>query len=58
VNIKKMSIEEKIARLSEIDKAYVLGYVERALRETKQQEDEDESELQYEHEEGRYDAEI
>jgi len=57
---KKMSIEEKIARLSETDKAYVLGYVDRALRETKQQktEDDDESELEYEHEEGRYDAEL
>jgi len=37
MDISKMSIEEKIARLSEIDKAYVLGYVDKALQETKQQ---------------------
>jgi len=64
MDIQKMSIEEKIARLSETDKAYVLGYVDRALRGAKQQkddditEDDDESELEYEHEEGRYDAEL
>jgi len=34
---KEMSIEEKIARLSETDKAYVLGYIDRALQENKQQ---------------------
>jgi len=37
MNIEKMSIEEKIAGLSEIDKAYVQGYVDRALREIKPQ---------------------
>jgi len=41
MDIQKMNIEEKIARLSETDKAYVLGYVDRALRETKQQKDDD-----------------
>jgi len=37
MNIEKMSIEEKIAGLSEVDKAYVQGYVDRALRELKPQ---------------------
>jgi len=71
MDIKKMSIEEKVARLSETDKAYVQGYVDRALQNIKQQKkknagkkkegkkkDDDESELEYEHEEGRYDGEI
>jgi len=35
MNIEKMTIEEKIAGLSEVDKAYVQGYVDRALRELK-----------------------
>jgi len=34
MNLKKMSIGEKIARLSEIDKAYILGYIDRALSGT------------------------
>jgi len=33
MDIRKMSVEEKIARLSEIDKAYILGYIDRALQE-------------------------
>jgi len=37
MDIQKMSIEEKIAGLSETDKAYVMGYVDRALRNTKPQ---------------------
>jgi len=44
MDIQKMSIEEKIARLSEIDKAYILGYIERALQETKQQKKKGEGE--------------
>jgi len=73
MDIQKMSIEEKIAGLSGIDKAYVMGYVDRALRNTKPLEKkkkekkkkdndaagyDEESELEYEHEEGRYDGEI
>jgi len=37
MDINKMSIEEKLAGLSEIDKAYVMGYVDRALREIRPQ---------------------
>jgi len=33
MDIQKMNIEEKIASLSDTDKAYVMGYVDRALRE-------------------------
>ena len=33
VEIGRMSIEEKIMRLSDVDKAYVQGYVERAVLE-------------------------
>jgi len=33
----EMSVEEKIARLSETDKAYILGYIDRALQEVKAQ---------------------
>ena len=33
MEIGRMSIEEKIARLSEVDKAYIQGYVERAVLE-------------------------
>jgi len=32
MNLQKMSIEKKIARLSEKKKAYILGYIDRALR--------------------------
>jgi len=32
MNLRKMSIEKKIARLSEKKKAYVLGYIDHALR--------------------------
>ena len=38
VEIGRMSIEEKIARLSEVDKAYVQGYVERAVLEYQKQQ--------------------
>jgi len=31
MKLRKMSVEEKIARLSEMDKAYILGYIDRAL---------------------------
>jgi len=62
MSIKKMSIEEKIALLSETDKAYVKGYIDRALLETGidngKTEDYDESELEYEHMEGRYEGEV
>jgi len=37
MEIQKMSMEEKIALLSETDKAYILGYVDKALQEVKQQ---------------------
>ena len=33
MDVQKMSIEEKIALLSETDKAYLLGFVDRALQE-------------------------
>jgi len=33
MNIQKKGIKEKIARLSEKDKAYILGYIDRALLE-------------------------
>jgi len=33
MDIRKMKIEEKIARLSEMDKAYILGYIDHALLE-------------------------
>jgi len=33
MDIQKMSVEDKIARLSETDKAYILGYIDRALQE-------------------------
>jgi len=41
MEIQKQSIEEKIARLSETDKAYILGYVDKALQEAKQQKKND-----------------
>jgi len=31
MDLQKMSIEKKIARLSEKKKAYILGYIDRAL---------------------------
>ena len=37
MEIRRMSIEEKIARLSDVDKAYVQGYVERAVLEHQKQ---------------------
>ena len=37
MKIKRMSIEEKLARLSEVDKAYVQGYVERAVSDYQKQ---------------------
>jgi hypothetical protein len=33
VEIQRMSIEEKVTKLSEVDKAYVRGYIERAVLE-------------------------
>jgi len=68
-----MNVEEKIALLSETEKAYILGYIERALLGKEQQKktdeaisgetrdddgSEDEDEAQYEHDEGRYDGEV
>jgi len=65
----KMSLEEKIAMLSETEKAYILGYVDKTLLDNKPQkktgktingktQDSDEDEAQYEHEEGRYEGEV
>jgi len=73
MKIPRMSIEEKIALLSEKEKAYILGYIDKALLENKTQKktgesisgktqdgdnSEDEDEAQYEHDEGRYDGEV
>jgi len=62
MEIQKMGIEEKIALLSDTEKAYVMGYIDRALLKAgskkKTVTDEDEEEAQYEHDEGRYDGEI
>ena len=38
MEIGRMSIEEKVARLSEADKAYVRGYVERAVLKFQKQQ--------------------
>jgi len=69
MKIQKMSLEEKIAMLSETQKAYVLGYIDKALLENKPRkktgktingktQNDEEDEAQYEHEEGRYDGEV
>jgi len=59
---RKLSIEEKIALLSETEKAYVMGYIDKALLakkgKKKTAKDSDEDEAFYEHEEGRYDGEV
>ena len=38
LEIGRMSIEEKLARLSDVDKAYVQGYVERAVLELQKEQ--------------------
>jgi len=35
LEIQRMAMEEKIAALSPIDKAYIKGYIERAILETR-----------------------
>jgi len=59
---KKLSIEEKIALLSDTEKAYVMGYIDKALLakkgKKKTAKEVDEEEALYEHEEGRYDGEV
>jgi hypothetical protein len=44
MDIQKMTIEEKLALLSEKNKAYVLGFIERSLLEARQQEKKTEKE--------------